>query len=161
MREAAGAKQRLKLWLSMLRTTRNVEYVLRDRLKSEFNTTLPRFDVMAALYRSEEGMSMTRLSEQLVVSNGNVTGIVDRLEQEGRVRRVTNERDRRATLVALTDLGRTEFTKMAEAHQGWIDEMLTPLAAEDTGRMTDMFQVLRDGLQSSGMDRQRKTRTKD
>ncbi|MBO6834903.1 MAG: MarR family transcriptional regulator [Alphaproteobacteria bacterium] len=161
MQDPSGAKKRLKLWLSMLRTTRNVEYVLRDRLKSEFDTTLPRFDVMAALFRSDEGMSMTRLSEQLVVSNGNVTGIVDRLEQEGQVQRVTNERDRRATLVALTDLGRAEFAKMAAAHQRWIDEMLTPLAADDIGRMTDMFQVLRDGMQSSGMDRQRKTKSKD
>lgn len=161
MHDPSGSKLRLKLWLGMLRTTRNVEYVLRDRLKSEFDTTLPRFDVMAALYRSDEGMSMTRLSEQLVVSNGNVTGIVDRLEQEGRVQRVTNERDRRATLVALTDLGRAEFSKMAEAHQAWIDEMLGHLGAEDTAKMTDMFQVLRDGFQSSGMDRQRKTKSKD
>ncbi|RWP88564.1 MAG: enoyl-CoA hydratase family protein [Mesorhizobium sp.] len=78
-------KDRLRLWIRLLRASRTIEAELRERLKKEFNTTLPRFDVMAALYRAPEGMLMSDLSRFLLVSNGNVTGIVDRLVSEGLV----------------------------------------------------------------------------
>ncbi|TGV77683.1 MarR family transcriptional regulator, partial [Mesorhizobium sp. M00.F.Ca.ET.149.01.1.1] len=80
-------KERLRLWIRLLRASRTIEAELRERLKKEFDTTLPRFDVMAALYRSPEGMLMSDLSRFLLVSNGNVTGIVDRLVSEGLVTR--------------------------------------------------------------------------
>ncbi|TIS81978.1 MAG: MarR family transcriptional regulator, partial [Mesorhizobium sp.] len=75
-------KDRLRLWIRLLRASRTIEAELRERLKKEFDTTLPRFDVMAALYRAPEGMLMSDLSRFLLVSNGNVTGIVDRLVSE-------------------------------------------------------------------------------
>ncbi|RWF97288.1 MAG: MarR family transcriptional regulator, partial [Mesorhizobium sp.] len=78
-------KDRLRLWIRLLRASRTIEAELRERLKKEFDTTLPRFDVMAALYRSPEGMLMSDLSRFLLVSNGNITGIVDRLVSEGLV----------------------------------------------------------------------------
>ncbi|RUW43836.1 MarR family transcriptional regulator, partial [Mesorhizobium sp. M1A.F.Ca.ET.072.01.1.1] len=80
-------KDRLRLWIRLLRASRTIEAELRERLKKEFDTTLPRFDVMAALYRSPEGMLMSDLSRFLLVSNGNITGIVDRLVSEGLVTR--------------------------------------------------------------------------
>jgi len=72
------SKERLKLWIRLLRASRTIEAELRERLKKDFDTTLPRFDVMAALYRQADGMLMSDLSRFLLVSNGNVTGIVDR-----------------------------------------------------------------------------------
>ena len=78
---------------------------MRERLKKEFDTTLPRFDVMAALYRAPEGMLMSDLSRFLLVSNGNVTGIVDRLVSEGLVARARRNGDRRTSMVRLTDAG--------------------------------------------------------
>ena len=66
----------------MLRTARAIEAELRERLRVEFATTLPQFDVMAALARTRAGMTMTELSRFLMVSNGNVTGIIDRLVTE-------------------------------------------------------------------------------
>ena len=155
---ASLSKQRLKLWLNMLRTARHIELVLRERLKADFDATLPRFDVMAALFRSEEGMTMTKLSQQLMVSNGNVTGIVDRLEEDGFVTRFTNERDRRATLVALTAMGREAFSKMAQAHQVWIDELLQTYDAGEVEALTDMLQILRDDQRASEKQKQRKKR---
>jgi len=41
-------KERLRLWLRMLKTTRSIEAKLRENFRAEFATTLPRFDVMAA-----------------------------------------------------------------------------------------------------------------
>ncbi|MGR3568906.1 MAG: MarR family winged helix-turn-helix transcriptional regulator, partial [Pseudooceanicola nanhaiensis] len=93
------------MWLRMLKSTRRVEAALRERLRRDFATTLPRFDVMAALARYEDGLKMSALSGVLRVSNGNVTGIVDRLAEEGLVVRVQVPGDRRASLVRLTRKG--------------------------------------------------------
>jgi DNA-binding MarR family transcriptional regulator len=99
----------------------------------EYNTTLPRFDVLAALYRAEKGMKMSELSSELMVSNGNVTGIIERLVADGLVVRVSVENDRRAMLVRLTRKGREDFAAMAGVHRGWVDELLGGLD-EDAAR---------------------------
>ncbi|WP_283179421.1 MarR family transcriptional regulator [Gemmobacter sp. 24YEA27] len=85
------ARQRLRLWVSMLKSVRSIETELRGRLRSSFDTTLPRFDVLAALHAAPQGLTMTDLSQQLMVSNGNVTGIVDRLVADGMALRQNEE----------------------------------------------------------------------
>jgi len=126
----ATSKARLRLWLRLLKATKHVEAELRERLRVDFDTTLPRFDVMAALYRAEAGLKMSELSGVLRVSNGNVTGIVDRLVNDGLIVRVPVDNDRRATTVRLTQAGREEFARMAERHESWVNELLSdvPLA---------------------------------
>jgi DNA-binding MarR family transcriptional regulator len=126
MRGSPGpiSKQRLRLWLRLLRSSRAIEAQLRERLRTKFSITLPQFDVMAALARSAEGMTMTELSRQLMVSNGNVTGIIDRLVAEKLVLRQAPVSDRRSFIVRLTPKGASQFSVIAKAHEGWIDEML-------------------------------------
>ena len=96
------SKARLRLWVRLLRVTRGAENGLREWLRTTHNTTLPRFDVMAALYRRREGVTMSELSRMLLVSNGNATAVVDRLEGEGLVLRTPSAVDRRTVHVALT-----------------------------------------------------------
>jgi DNA-binding MarR family transcriptional regulator len=112
----------LRLWLKLLKATKHVEAKLRENFRTAFDTTLPRFDVMAALYRAEQGLKMSELSSVLRVSNGNVTGIVDRLVDDGILVRVPVDNDRRATTVRLTKAGREQFAAMAARHEAWIDE---------------------------------------
>lgn len=133
------SKERLRLWIRMLRASRTIEAELRERLRQEFDMTLPRFDVMAALYRAPEGMLMSGLSSFLLVSNGNVTGIVDRLVSEGLVTRARRNGDRRTSMVKLTDAGRTQFEAMAAAHETWIGELLGGVGEEDTRRLASML----------------------
>lgn len=130
-----GSKDRLRLWLRLLKAVRGIEAELRDRLRSEFDTTLPRFDVLSALSRHPNGLKMSQLSGVLRVSNGNVTGIADRLAEEGLVERVPVPNDRRATKLQLTDQGRAEFARQAKAHEQWIDTMLAGITAEDARQM--------------------------
>src|SRR5215831_6189502 len=118
------SKQRLRLWLRLLRSSRAIEGRLRERLRIKFAITLPQFDVMATLARNESGMTMTELSRQLMVSNGNVTGIIDRLAAEKLVLRQAPVSDRRSFIVRLTPKGASQFSVIAKAHEGWIDEML-------------------------------------
>src|SRR5262249_37811689 len=118
------SKQRLRLWLRLLRSSRAIEAQLRERLRTKFSITLPQFDVMAALARSAEGMTMTELSRQLMVSNGNVTGILDRLVAINLGLRQAPVSHRPACIVPLTPKAAWQFSVIAKADEGWIDEML-------------------------------------
>jgi DNA-binding MarR family transcriptional regulator len=133
---ASGDRARLRLWLRLLRTTRAVERELRERLAAAFGTTLPRFDVMAALDRVPNGMMMSELSRFLLVSNGNVTGIVERLVADGLVVRAARDGDRRAAIVRLSDSGRTAFAAMAAANARWIDELLGGVSPSEAQQLT-------------------------
>jgi DNA-binding MarR family transcriptional regulator len=124
-------RQRLRLWLRLLRATRAIEAELRERLRVQFSITLPQFDVLAALARTETGITMTELSRMLIVSNGNVTGIIDRLVADRMVARQPSPDDRRSFLVRLTPKGRSAFTVIAHAHQQWIDKMLSDFDGDE------------------------------
>lgn len=121
---AADQKARLRLWLRMLKVSRKVEAKLREQFRIQFATTLPRFDVMAALHQHSDGLKMSQLSGVLRVSNGNVTGLVDRLVDEDLVQRVPVAGDRRAMKVRLTERGSEQFAVQAAAHSRWIDALL-------------------------------------
>ena len=144
----AGNKERLRLWIRLLRAARIVEGDLRERLKREFDTTLPRFDVMSALNREPEGMLMSDLSRFLLVSNGNVTGIVDRLVADGFVVRSNREGDRRTSIVRLTTAGAQRFAAVAAAHEQWIDELLGEVSEEDARRLSSMLKAFRSNWES-------------
>ena len=132
----SDSKSRLRLWIRLLRASRLIEGVARERLKSQFNATLPRFDVMAALYRKPDGMLMSEISRFLMVSNGNVTGIVDRLVSDGLVARAQRNGDRRTSFITLTRKGRAAFAQMAAAHESWVDELLGGLSVRDAEQMS-------------------------
>ena len=140
---AAGRKERLRLWIRLLRASRTIEGELRERLRKEFDTTLPRFDVMAALSRAPEGMLMSDLSRFLLVSNGNVTGIVGRLVSEGLVTRSRRNGDRRTSMVRLTEAGASHFKTVASAHERWIGELLSGVGEDETRRLAAMLKAFR------------------
>ncbi|MDX2202865.1 MAG: MarR family transcriptional regulator [Hyphomicrobiaceae bacterium] len=142
----AISKHRLRLWLRLLKATRLVSAELRDRLREGHQTTLPRFDVMSALYRHEKGLRMSDLSSVLKVSNGNVTGIVNRLASEGYIVRVPVRGDRRATVVRLTRKGREHFAELAALHEGWVDELFGVLDPEETRLANALLTRLDDAL---------------
>jgi DNA-binding MarR family transcriptional regulator len=125
------SKQRLRLWLRLLRSSRAIEARLRERLRTKFAITLPQFDVMATLARYENGITMTELSRHLMVSNGNVTGIIDRLAAEKLVMRQAPATDRRSYIVRLTPKGLSQFSAIAKAHEDWVDELLVDIDATE------------------------------
>ena len=135
----APSKDRLRLWIRLLRASRTIEADLRERLKSEFSSTLPRFDVLAALYREPDGMAMGDLSRFLLVSNGNITGIVERLVADGLVARTKRDGDRRSSIVRLTEEGRARFSHMAAAHEDWVDGLLGGVTYDDARRLASML----------------------
>ncbi len=139
------AVDRLRLWLQMLKAVRNVEGVLRERLRSGYDTTLPRFDVLAALHAQPVGMKMSELSQHLIVSNGNVTGVVDRLVSDGLAERQSLATDRRAIVVKITEKGRALMDDMAAAHMDWINEMFGGVSEADAARGRSIMLDIRQG----------------
>ncbi len=123
--------EELRLWLRMLTLTQLIEKDVRTQLRQRFDTTLPRFDLMAQLQRHAEGLKMNELSRRMMVTGGNVTGITDQLVTEGLVERALVEGDRRACRVRLTALGHTLFDEMARAHEDWIVAAFKGLGAAE------------------------------
>ena len=132
------ARRRLRAWLRLLRIIRPTENHLREFLRKHHNSTLPRFDVMAALHRADGPMKMSDLSRQLLVSNGNSTATVKPLVDDGLVERVENPDDRRIVLVNLTEKGRAAFSVQAKAHAREIDRLFGNLNAADLDMLRDL-----------------------
>ena len=138
--EEPDTKARLRLWLRLLKLSSGIEGELRKRLRDDHGTTLPRFDVMAALYRYPNGLKMSELSDHLRVSNGNVTGILDRLTEEGLALRVAIPGDRRAHLACLTPKGRAVFADLAEFHENRINDLLPGLSMEESETVSALLE---------------------
>jgi DNA-binding MarR family transcriptional regulator len=125
----------LRLWLRLLTCAQIVEKQVRGRLRERFDTTLPRFDLMAQLERAPDGLKMNELSRRMMVTGGNVTGITDQLVAEGLVERIDVEGDRRAYRVRLTPKGRKLFHEMARQHESWIVEAFAGLSDKDVSTL--------------------------
>lgn len=141
-RAGAAGRERLRLWLRLLRVSRGIEADLRERLRIAYDMTLPQFDVLAALARSADGITMSELSRYLMVSNGNVTGIVDRLVEEGWIARSATPGDRRSTIVRLTPRGASEFAAMAVVHGDWVDELLSGFSKAEASQLIGQLEGL-------------------
>lgn len=139
------ATQTLRLWLRLLSSATLIETEIRARLRTEFDTTLPRFDLMAQLERHPEGLRMGELSKRMMVTGANITGITDQLEQENLVQRMVDSSDRRAFSVKLTPLGRANFSVMATQHEIWVSELFNDLSSEKKSQLYDLLAVLKQG----------------
>lgn len=136
-------KPELRLWLRLLTCTNLVEGTIRRRLRQDFATTLPRFDLLAQLDRGSAGLTMTELSNRMMVSNGNLTGLVDRLVADGHVERRPDPDDGRSTLVVLTPRGKAHFDAMTPAHEAWVNGMLDGLSGTEIHHLHELLGKLK------------------
>ena len=139
-----GHADELRLWLRLLTCTQLIERNIRSALREKFDSTLPRFDLMAQLERAPEGLKMNELSRRLMVTGGNITGITDQLVQEGLVERLSVQGDRRAYLVRLTSAGHASFSAMAHAHEKWIAQAFDGLNPKDMMQLHKLLGRVKD-----------------
>jgi DNA-binding MarR family transcriptional regulator len=140
----------VRVWLRLLSCSTVLEKRLRRRLADRFGSTLPRFDVLAALERSVTGVTMGELSRALLVSNGNVTSIVKQLEKDGYVTTRPAAEDKRSLVVALTPVGRSHFSEMALAHHDWIHSAFAEIGKSDMADLFALLGTLRISIASDG-----------
>ena len=136
--------EELRLWLRLLTCTQLIEKQVRNELREQFGTTLPRFDLMSQLERAPDGLKMNELSRRMMVTGGNVTGITDQLAAEGLVDRVDVAGDRRAYRVRLTAKGRKLFNDMARQHESWIVEAFAGLSDKDIAALHKLLGKVKD-----------------
>ncbi len=133
----------LRLWLRMLSCTNQIESRIRQKLQARFDTTLPRFDLMAQLERAPGGLKMSELSQRMMVTGGNVTGITDGLEKEGLVVREVDPADRRVFRVKLTAEGQRQFQRMATEHEQWVVDLFGGLSQKQKKQLVDLLGELK------------------
>ena len=138
-----GHKTQLRLWLRMLSITKSISQEIRRRLRVEFDMTLPQFDILAQLYREPDGLRLGELSRRTMVTNGNVTGLVDRLEADGLVERTNLDDDRRVTVAKLTKRGRDWFAELARTHEGWVKDLMSEVDEPTLDRALDSLSVVK------------------
>lgn len=138
--EAPGDhKAELRLWLRLLTCTTMVEAEIRRRLRDGFDFTLPRFDLLAQLDKAPDGMTLGEVSKRMMVSNGNVTHVVEKLVASGHLDRRPAPNDRRVQIISLTERGRAEFRVMAKVHEAWIAEMFAGLDQAEIAGLMDLL----------------------
>jgi DNA-binding MarR family transcriptional regulator len=129
----------LRLWLRLLTCTTLIEGEIRRRLRDSFDVTLPRFDLLAQLDKAPNGMTLGELSQRMMVSNGNVTGLTERLVEQGLLDRRASPTDRRAQIVSLTAEGRRAFRSMARTHEDWIADIFSGLSATEIDTLMNLL----------------------
>jgi DNA-binding MarR family transcriptional regulator len=130
----------------MLGATTMIEKLIRNHLKAQFESTLPRFDVMSVLDRQDGALTMSELSDKLLVSNGNVTGLVSRLVEDGMIAREVDPNDRRTQRVELTQAGRAQFRAMAVEHEKLVDSLFDSVSDADMATLLALTTKLNTDL---------------
>lgn len=153
--ENQHAKQSLRLWMNMVACSKLIEARIRRNFESEYETTLPRFDVLATLDHAYNmgvaGLTMGELSKRLLVSNGNVTGIVERLHNEGYLSKTKQESDGRRHIVTLSKKGKKYFDTLAQAHEKWVDDILASLDEKQMAHLIEpLVQLKKNITQTNG-----------
>jgi DNA-binding MarR family transcriptional regulator len=143
----------IRLWLRLLTCTTLIEGEVRSRLRERFDVTLPRFDLMAQLDKVPDGMTLSDVSKRMMVSNGNVTGLVERLVESGHLDRRTSDTDRRVQVIRLTKIGRAEFRKMAAEHETWIADIFGDLNPKDVRELMRLLAKTKASAQKSAAAR--------
>ncbi|SMH62666.1 MarR family winged helix-turn-helix transcriptional regulator [Azospirillum agricola] len=146
----AGNHADIRLWLRLLFCASRIESVLQSRITSDFGISLARFDLLSQLERVEDGLTMTEVSHRMMVSNGAITSLVDRLVEDGFVRREPHPRDRRTNIIRLTDEGRARFLAMAGEHEQWVVGLLDGLDEPVKRGLLDGLGALKQHLEKTG-----------
>jgi DNA-binding MarR family transcriptional regulator len=154
--DPSAGREALRVWLRLLSCTNLIESRIRTRLRDRFETTLPRFDLLAQLdgaaREGSAGLTMTRLSRRMMVTNANVTALVARLESEGLVRRRASPGDRRAQVVSLTPAGRRALAAMTPEHGRWVEAMFAGLSRGEREALHALVGTLKASVERAPLE---------
>jgi DNA-binding MarR family transcriptional regulator len=117
----------IRIWLRLLGCSSRIESALQRRIVGTFGISLARFDLLAQIERAGGVLTMSDASRRMMVTNGAITGLADRLVDEGFVVREAHPTDRRTILIRLTEPGRARFLAMAREHEIWTASLLSGL----------------------------------
>ena len=140
-------KEGLRLWLRIVSCSQMVEQEIRMMLRDKFDTTLPRFEFLSALDRVSDGLSMGELSSWLMVTKGNVTGIAERLSEDGFIKRNPTPTDRRSFCVTLTPKGKKVYKEMEEQYESLLDKLFSDVSLDDSDMFTGVLAKVKEEVE--------------
>lgn len=140
------SKESIRTWLRLLSCETVIEQHIRSRIRENFKVTLPQFDVLSELEHAPDKLTMSQLSKELMVSNGNITGVVDRLEKSGLVKRTRPDHDRRIQYIELTETGASEFKHMARHHERWLEDLFAGVTVQDMNDIQKLLLKMRESV---------------
>jgi DNA-binding MarR family transcriptional regulator len=146
-----GSALDVSVWVRLLECHNRMLAELRRKLSED--CTMPRFDLLANLYR-EDGQTLATLSRRLLVTAGNLTGLVDRAERDGVVERHDDPSDRRVSRIHLTHKGRQLIEQMLPIHAEYVGEILGALDGTERRELRRVLGKLRDALAGKPMQRE-------
>ena len=153
---AAFGQIETRLWLQLLSLHGELFASLNSMLSSEFGLSLAKFDVLAQLDRYRDGMALGQLSQNLKVSGGNVSGLVQRLLADDLISKEMSSEDRRSFIVRLTPKGEALFRKAADVHKRHLSERLESISAPELETALSVLRSLSSKLGSESKKQGRK-----
>lgn len=136
----------VRLWLRLLACSTLIEAELRRQFRETFDFTLPRFEILAQLDREPGGVVQGELSKRLMVSQANVTPIIERLITDGFVTRRPSNLDRRVQIICLTIEGRQKFRRMAKKHSTWLADIMAGFPGNEIDELSGRLALLKRAL---------------
>jgi DNA-binding MarR family transcriptional regulator len=147
-------KEGLRLWLRIVSCSQMVEQEVRSMLRDKYESTLPRFELLSALDRVPDGLSMGELSGWLMVTKGNVTGIAERLSEDGFIKRNPTPTDRRSFCVTLTPKGKKIYKEMEEDYESLLDKLFTDVSLDDSDTFTGVLAKVKEVVEELREERE-------
>ncbi len=131
---------KLRTWVQLVRTFFRMQRGLVSVL-AKHDVTLPQFDVLATL-KFGEGVTQQELAERLLVTKGNVCGLLDRLERLEWVQRRPDPKDGRANRLFLTAAGRRKVDALLPEHDGRLLHAMRDLSHADVMALRRVVETL-------------------
>jgi DNA-binding MarR family transcriptional regulator len=135
----------ISVWIRFLKAYNLIVREARMRL-SDY-CTIAQFDILAQLSREKDGTPLTVLSKRLLVTAGNLTGIIDRMEKLDLVKRIPDAKDRRVTRVQLTEKGKQLAKVVIPRHAKDIDQIFSVLAEKEVVQLKGLMDKLVQSLE--------------
>jgi DNA-binding MarR family transcriptional regulator len=145
-----------RLWLQLLSLHGEIFASLNSMLNSEFGLSLAKFDVLAQLDRYPDGMALGQLSQNLKVSGGNVSGLVQRLLADDLISKAMSSEDRRSFIVRLTPKGEALFRKAADVHKRHLSKRLENIPVLELDTALSVLKSLASKIRTESKKQSRK-----
>lgn len=143
------SKNALRAWIHLTKSAKRIEGHINGHFVGEHESSLTRFDVLANLARvPDRTISATGLSRMLLASKGNIARLLDRMEDDGLVRRTPHARDRRVSNVQMTRAGQALFARLAKDHEEWTNAIFATLSNEELKRLTGLLRKLLERMKA-------------
>ena len=138
------SKKSLRLWLHLYKCAKQLEQEMSDRFRESYACSFSRFDVLAHLYEAgAAGLSTSSLAARLLASKGNITRLLDRMEEDKLLERKLSSADRRVSNIYLSAHGRVMFEKMAADHEAWAAAVFEVLPAAEKEHLLALLKQIR------------------